>query len=193
MKRLLHSPAAVATMEAPEAQRDIPDMGRDLWNRSYYPTGPDAAALHKEWFIVDATGQTLGRLAVLVSTYIRSGFCPFPQHVCRAMRGIVSAVYGPCCNAVFLWLSQCNKTSFRAFVTAAWQLATCEAYGWIPQPWQLMSEGTWVAESCICLVVLTCLTAARRGKHRPTYTPSVDMGGFVVVINAEKVIAKPLP
>ena len=28
----------------------------------------------------------------------------------------------------------------------------------------------------------------RRGKHRPTYTPSVDMGGFVVVVNAEKVI-----
>ena len=27
-----------------------------------------------------------------------------------------------------------------------------------------------------------------RGKHRPTYTPSVDMGGFVVVVNAEKVI-----
>jgi ribosomal protein L13 len=27
----------------------------------------------------------------------------------------------------------------------------------------------------------------RRGKHLPTYTPSMDMGAFVVVINAEKV------
>jgi len=72
LKRPLRPLAAVATMEPLEAQRDIPDMGRDLWNRSYYPTGPDAAALHKDWFIVDATGQTLGRLAVLVSTYIRS-------------------------------------------------------------------------------------------------------------------------
>ena len=26
-----------------------------------------------------------------------------------------------------------------------------------------------------------------RGRHRPTYTPSVDSGDFVVVINAEKV------
>lgn len=26
-----------------------------------------------------------------------------------------------------------------------------------------------------------------RGRHRPTYTPSVDTGDFVVVINAEKV------
>lgn len=26
-----------------------------------------------------------------------------------------------------------------------------------------------------------------RGKHLPTYTPSVDMGAFVVVINADKV------
>ena len=65
-------------MEPMKAERDIPDMGRDLWNRSYYPTGPDAAALHKDWFIVDAAGQTLGRLAVLVSTYIRSAGCRPP-------------------------------------------------------------------------------------------------------------------
>ena len=55
-------------------EQDISDMGRDLWNRSYYPTGADAAALHKDWYIVDAAGQTLGRLAVLVSTYLRSAY-----------------------------------------------------------------------------------------------------------------------
>lgn len=27
-----------------------------------------------------------------------------------------------------------------------------------------------------------------RGKHRPTYTPNVDTGGYVIVINAEKVV-----
>jgi large subunit ribosomal protein L13 len=26
-----------------------------------------------------------------------------------------------------------------------------------------------------------------RGKHRPTFTPHMDMGDFVVVVNAEKV------
>jgi large subunit ribosomal protein L13 len=26
-----------------------------------------------------------------------------------------------------------------------------------------------------------------RGKHLPTYSPSMDMGAFVIVINAEKV------
>lgn len=28
----------------------------------------------------------------------------------------------------------------------------------------------------------------RRGKHMPTFTPSMDMGGYVVVINAEQVL-----
>ena len=27
-----------------------------------------------------------------------------------------------------------------------------------------------------------------RGKHKPTYTPNVDCGDFVIVINAEKVV-----
>jgi Ribosomal protein L13 len=29
---------------------------------------------------------------------------------------------------------------------------------------------------------------SRRGKHMPTFTPSMDMGGYVVVINAEQVL-----
>lgn len=29
---------------------------------------------------------------------------------------------------------------------------------------------------------------ACRGKHLPTFTPSMDMGGYVVIINAEKVL-----
>ena len=28
-----------------------------------------------------------------------------------------------------------------------------------------------------------------RGKHKPTFTPHMDMGDFVVVVNAEKVLS----
>lgn len=71
--------------------------GKDLWNDSYYPTGEDAKAVGKPWYIIDAQGQTLGRLAALAAHHIR-------------------------------------------------------------------------------------------GKHMPTFTPSMDMGGYVVVINAEQVL-----
>ncbi|MFN7963259.1 MAG: 50S ribosomal protein L13 [Thermoanaerobaculia bacterium] len=35
-----------------------------------------------------------------------------------------------------------------------------------------------------------CTEVARRlmGKHKPTYTPSLDVGDFVIVVNAEKVV-----
>ncbi|KAG2486227.1 hypothetical protein HYH03_015052 [Edaphochlamys debaryana] len=68
----------------------------DLLNKSYYPTSADAAAVNKRWYVIDAEGQTLGRLATLAATYIR-------------------------------------------------------------------------------------------GKHLPTYTPSMDMGAYVIVLNADKV------
>ena len=34
----------------------------------------------------------------------------------------------------------------------------------------------------------TKVAAVLRGKHKPTYTPNVDCGDFVIVINAEKVV-----
>ncbi len=43
----------------------------DGWNRTYYPTGKDVANETKPWYIVDAEGQTLGRLATLVAMHIR--------------------------------------------------------------------------------------------------------------------------
>ena len=46
-------------------------MGVDKWNNTYYPTGSDTAALHKEWYVIDAEGQTLGRLANLAAMYLR--------------------------------------------------------------------------------------------------------------------------
>jgi large subunit ribosomal protein L13 len=33
----------------------------------------------------------------------------------------------------------------------------------------------------------TAIAHVLRGKHKPTYTPHVDMGDFVVVVNADKV------
>lgn len=50
-------------------------LGVDKWNDTYYPTGADAAAVHKRWYIVDAEGQTLGRLASLVANTIRGKTC----------------------------------------------------------------------------------------------------------------------
>ena len=43
----------------------------DLFNKSYYPTSADASNSTKRWYVIDAEGQTLGRLATLAATYIR--------------------------------------------------------------------------------------------------------------------------
>lgn len=43
----------------------------DLLNKSYYPTGADASNVNKRWYVIDAKGQTLGRLATLAAMYIR--------------------------------------------------------------------------------------------------------------------------
>lgn len=51
-------------------------------------------------------------------------------------------------------------------------------------------EKKWVVIDAEGLVVgrLAALIATRlKGKHKPTYTPHVDMGDNVIVINAEKV------
>jgi len=64
-----------AAVDAPEvdapALAPAASMGPDLWNRTYYPTGADANSLIKPWYLVDAEGQTLGRLATMVAMHIR--------------------------------------------------------------------------------------------------------------------------
>lgn len=47
----------------------------------------------------------------------------------------------------------------------------------------------WVIDATDRVVGRLAVTVANllRGKHRPDYTPSVDTGDFVVIINAEKV------
>lgn len=73
------------------------NAGDVKWNKSYYPTKADCAKADKDWFIIDAENQPLGRVASLAAKYIR-------------------------------------------------------------------------------------------GKHAPTYTPSMDMGAMIVVVNADKVV-----
>ncbi len=36
--------------------------------------------------------------------------------------------------------------------------------------------------------IATVIASTLRGKHKPTFTPHMDMGDFVVVVNAEKVV-----
>ena len=52
-------------------------------------------------------------------------------------------------------------------------------------------ERKWIVIDGEGLVVgrLAALIATRlRGKHKPTFTPHVDMGDHVIVVNADKVV-----
>ena len=60
---------------------------------------------------------------------------------------------------------------------------------WVAKPGEV--EKKWVVINGEGLVVgrLASIIAIRlRGKHKPTYTPHVDTGDNVIVINAEKVV-----
>jgi large subunit ribosomal protein L13 len=54
--------------------------------------------------------------------------------------------------------------------------------GQVPQQW-------WVVDAADKVVgrLATDIAMALMGKHRPTYTPHVDTGDFVIVVNAEKI------
>jgi large subunit ribosomal protein L13 len=54
--------------------------------------------------------------------------------------------------------------------------------GEVVQQWHLVD-----AEGQILGRLATRIATILMGKHRPTYTPHVDTGDFVVVVNAEKV------
>src|SRR6266576_170455 len=51
-------------------------------------------------------------------------------------------------------------------------------------------EKKWIvidAENAVVGRLATFIANRLRGKHRPDYTPNVDCGDFVVVVNADKV------
>ena len=51
----------------------------------------------------------------------------------------------------------------------------------VPRKWYLVDiKGKTLGR------VATAIAAVLRGKHKPTYTPSIDTGDFVVVINSGK-------
>jgi large subunit ribosomal protein L13 len=54
--------------------------------------------------------------------------------------------------------------------------------GKVPQKWYVIDAADQVVGR-LAVQIATIL----RGKHRPDYTPHVDTGDFVIVINAEKV------
>lgn len=62
LAQLCQPTAAAATVETYKG---------DLLNKTYYPTSADAANVSKKWYVIDAEGKTLGRLACLAATYIR--------------------------------------------------------------------------------------------------------------------------
>lgn len=69
---LFFCPAATEQIEAEAPNRpEALDLGIDILNRTYYPKMADAAAVNKPWYMIDAKGQTLGRLASLVAQVLR--------------------------------------------------------------------------------------------------------------------------
>lgn len=66
----------VAAASAVAAVATPANLGADLWNQTYYPRAGDTFKGAKRWYIVDAEGATLGRLATLVAGVLRGKNSP---------------------------------------------------------------------------------------------------------------------
>jgi large subunit ribosomal protein L13 len=64
------APRATLTVAAAAAPT-VEKLGADIWNTTYYPKGVDHVATEKTWYLIDAKGQRLGRMAVLIAQYLR--------------------------------------------------------------------------------------------------------------------------
>ena len=63
----------------------------------------------------------------------------------------------------------------------------------IPSGVNLEANRTWYVVDATGQTVgrlATRVASVLRGKHKPTYTPFIDMGDHVVIVNAEKVVFK---
>jgi len=49
----------------------VEKLGADIWNTTYYPKAEDHLVTEKSWYLIDAKGQRLGRMAVLIAQYLR--------------------------------------------------------------------------------------------------------------------------
>merc|ERR1711907_298286 len=54
----------------------LTNIGADFWNKTYYPSLSDTTSEKKRWYLINAEGQTLGRLATLAATAIRGKMNP---------------------------------------------------------------------------------------------------------------------
>ncbi len=63
----------------------------------------------------------------------------------------------------------------------------------VPSGINLEAQRTWFvvdADGQTVGRLATRIASILRGKHKPTYTPFIDMGDHVVIVNAEKVVFK---
>mmetsp|Transcript_39774 Transcript_39774/g.66736 ORF Transcript_39774/g.66736 Transcript_39774/m.66736 type:complete len:238 (+) Transcript_39774:103-816(+) len=69
--------SAVTSAETATAEKMVTEkLGPDVWNTTYYPKAADHLQINKAWYIVDAEGQTLGRLATVVANHLRGANMP---------------------------------------------------------------------------------------------------------------------
>lgn len=69
--------AAAEPAVAPSATSlTVADLGRDVWNTSYYPLAVDHVPTAKTWYLIDAQGLRLGRMATLVANLLRGANKP---------------------------------------------------------------------------------------------------------------------
>lgn len=65
-----------------QAAVTIEKKGEDVWNKSYYPKGVDMSPITRQWVVIDAKGQRLGRMATLIANYLRGANSPSYHPAC---------------------------------------------------------------------------------------------------------------
>ena len=99
----------------------VKDLAQDKWNRSYYPTLQDTVAVHKPWYLIDAEGQTLGRLAVLAATVLRQVSTPIPiaepSRACmQLLCCLLSSHIFPRCIATLMQCAWADQSLYQSAV-----------------------------------------------------------------------------
>jgi hypothetical protein len=143
--------------------------GEDLLNRSYYPSRADAANNSKRWYIIDAEGQTLGRLATLAATYIRCVHRSVPLFAATRSQSQCGAVQ---CQATQELVQSGDSSSLCCSSTTAPALRHarrgCEVLGQL-QHWCCAAGHCRVSssavDSCSCCRCLTGSAAISRSSR----------------------------
>lgn len=60
----------------------IEKKGEDLFNKTYYPKGVDMSPITRQWVVIDAKGQRLGRMSTLIANYLRGANVPSYHPAC---------------------------------------------------------------------------------------------------------------